>query len=47
MMGAGGTAMMGSRQVAQSVLFYAFSIEDHEPGDHLLRRIDRFAVLSE
>ena len=39
--------MMGPRQVAQGALFYAFSIEDHVPADHLLRRIDRFVDLSE
>ncbi len=38
--------MMGPRQVAQGALFYEFSIEDHVPGDHLLRRIDRFVDLS-
>lgn len=31
--------MMG-RQVAQGSLFYGFRLEDHVPGDHLLRRID-------
>lgn len=31
--------MMG-RQVAQGSLFYGFRLEDHIPGDHLLRRID-------
>ena len=39
--------MMGPRQVAQGALFYEFSIEHHVPGDHLLRRIDRFLDLSE
>lgn len=39
--------MMGPRQVAQGALFYAFSIEDHVPADHLLRRIDRFVDLSD
>ncbi len=29
--------MMGSRQVAQSALFYEFSLEDHVPQDHLIR----------
>ena len=38
--------MMGPRQVAQGALFYEFSIADHVPGDHLLRRIDRFLDLS-
>lgn len=31
--------MMG-RQVAQGSLFYGFRLDDHVPGDHLLRRID-------
>lgn len=39
--------MMGPRQVAQGALFYEFSIEDHVPSDHLLRRIDCFVDLSE
>jgi transposase len=39
--------MMGPRQVAQGALFYEFSIEDHVPDDHLLRRIDRFVDLSD
>ena len=39
--------MMGPRQVAQGALFYEFSIEDHVPADHLLRRIDQFLDLSE
>ena len=38
---------MGSRQVAQGALFYEFSIENHVPADHLLRRIDRFVDLSD
>ena len=38
--------MMGPRQVAQGALFYEFSLEDHVPGDHLLRSIDRFVDLS-
>ncbi|MEM1164435.1 MAG: IS1182 family transposase [Pseudomonadota bacterium] len=38
--------MMGRRQVAQGALFYEFSLEDHVPGDHLLRSIDRFVDLS-
>ena len=33
--------MMG-RQSAPERLFYDFCLEDHVPGDHLLRRIDRF-----
>jgi len=39
--------MMGSPQVAQGALFYEFSIEDHIPGDHLVRLIDRFVDLSD
>jgi len=39
--------MMGPRQVAQGSLFYGFSIEDHVPADHLLRKIDHFLDLSE
>ncbi|MEQ8656643.1 MAG: IS1182 family transposase [Hyphomicrobiales bacterium] len=38
--------MMGERQVLQEGLFYAFSIEQHVPADHLLRSIDRFVDLS-
>jgi transposase len=39
--------MIGSRQVAQGSLFYGFSIEDHVPADHLLRKIDRYLDLSD
>jgi transposase len=39
--------MMGPKQVAQGSLFYGFSIEDHVPKDHLLRRMDRFVDLSD
>ncbi len=39
--------MMGPRQVAQGVLFYEFSIEDHVPPAHLLRSIDRFVALGD
>ncbi len=39
--------MMGPRQVAQGSLFYGFSIEDHVPADHLLRKIDHFLDLGE
>ena len=39
--------MMGDRQVDQGALFYAFSLEQHVPADHLLRSIDRFVDLSE
>lgn len=38
--------MMGPRQEAQAALFYAFSLEDHVPADHLLRSVDRFVDLS-
>src|SRR5690554_4112626 len=38
--------MMGERTVMQEALFYSFRIEDHAPGDHLLRAIDRFVDLS-
>jgi transposase len=38
--------MMGPRQEAQAALFYEFSLEDHVPGKHLLRSIDRFVDLS-
>jgi len=34
--------MMGPKQVAQSALFYEFSLEAHISADHLLRSIDRF-----
>jgi transposase len=37
---------MGPRQEGQPALFYAFSLEDHVPQDHLLRSIDRFVELS-
>ena len=39
--------MLGRKQVAQSNFFYAFSIEDHVPDDHLFRKIDRFLDLSD
>ena len=40
--------MMGPRQEAQGGgLFYEFSIGDHVPDDHLLRRINRFVDLSD
>ena len=39
--------MMGPQQVAQGALFYNFSIEDHVPGGHLVRLIDRFVDLSD
>jgi len=34
--------MMGERTVMQESLFYGFSLEQHVPGEHLLRSIDRF-----
>ena len=39
--------MMGERQVAQSSLFYEFSLERHVPAEHMLRAIDRFVELGE
>ena len=39
--------MLGPRQVAQAALFYEFSIEDHVPVDHLLRKVDHFLDLSD
>ena len=39
--------MMGERRVMQETLFYGFSLERRVPGDHLLRKIDRFVDLSE
>ena len=39
--------MMGPRQVAQSSLFYEFSLDAHVPDDHVLRDIDRFVELSD
>ena len=38
--------MMEPKQEAQAALFYAFSLEEHVPADHLLRAIDRFIDLS-
>ena len=38
--------MIGPKQVAQVALFYEFSLEDHVPGDHLPRSIDRFVDLA-
>nr|WP_319414066.1 recombinase family protein [uncultured Cohaesibacter sp.] len=37
--------MLGPKQVAQAALFYEFSIEDHVPADHLLRKVDHFLGL--
>jgi transposase len=41
-----GGPMMGM-QSAPERLFYDFCLEDHVPGDHLLRRIDDFLDVSE
>jgi transposase len=38
--------MMGERTVMQESLFFGFSLERHLPGDHMLRKIDRFVDLS-
>jgi transposase len=38
--------MLGPRQEAQAALFYEFSLEDHDPMDHLLRSFDRFVDLN-
>ena len=37
--------MMGDRLVMQESLFYQFRLDDHVPGDHMLRLIDRFLDL--
>ena len=37
--------MMGPKREVQAALFYGFSLEDHVPGDHLLRSVDRFVEL--
>jgi transposase len=39
--------MMGRQTTDQGRFFYDFCLEDHEPGDHLLRRIDSLLDLSE
>src|SRR5512147_1584279 len=39
--------MMGERLVMQDCLFYEFRLEEHVPGDHQLRLIDRFVDLSD
>ena len=39
--------MMGERRKQQSSLFYEFRLEDHVPGDHLLRAIDRLNDLAD
>ncbi|MEL6667280.1 MAG: transposase, partial [Pseudomonadota bacterium] len=38
--------MMGPRQQAQHALFYGFSLEEHVPADHLLRKVDGVLDLS-
>ena len=38
--------MLRPWQEAQAALFYAFSLEDHVPQNHLLRLIDRFVDLN-
>ena len=38
--------MIGSRQQAQSALFYEFLIETHDPAGHMLRAVDRFVYLA-
>jgi hypothetical protein len=40
-----GDATMMGMQVEAAQLFYEFRLSDHVPGDHLLRRIDRFPDL--
>ena len=37
---------MGKQGDVQASLFYEFSLEEHVPGDHLLRSIDRFVELT-
>ncbi len=39
--------MMGGQTTDQGRLFYDFCLEDHVPGDHLLRWIDAVLDLSE
>jgi hypothetical protein len=34
--------MMRNQGGVQERLFYAFSLDDHVPKDHLLRGVDRF-----
>jgi transposase len=40
-------AMLGPRQVMQEELFYEFSLENHVPEGHLLRRIDALMDFSD
>jgi len=37
--------MMGEQRDDQAALFDEFCLEDRVPGDHLLRKIDRFLDL--
>ena len=37
-----GDGIMMGKQASPERLFYDFCLEDHVPGDHLLRRIDRY-----
>ena len=39
--------MMGQGSGGQKKLFYSFNLDDHVPGDHLLRGIDRCLDLGE
>jgi len=39
--------MMGERTMMQETLFYGFSLEQHVPGEHMQRSIDRFVDLSD
>src|ERR1700686_1063194 len=39
--------MRGQRTGGQKPLFYSFKLDDHVPGDHLLRGIDRCLDLGE
>jgi transposase len=39
--------MMGLKKETQAALFYEFCLEDHVPGDHLLRSVDRFVDLGD
>ena len=39
--------MMGQQSGNQERLFYSFNLEEHVPGDHLLRGINQFLDLSE
>ena len=39
--------MMGQQSAGQEHLFYSFNLEDHVPGNHLLRGIDCHLDLSD